>query len=475
MTSFTTALALISAALFSVTLRPWGNGYAAPIAIAVLIAALARTRSPWQGGLIAFVAWLGLGIPSLEGIGVRLWWAFPALLAVLGASWFLFGALIVLLRNRAGEVVALVLFPLLFTCAEYLPSARWLFGDAGGALLAYSQADTHLRMVASWSGPSSVVLLLLCVGSALYLLVDHRKSVGAVLLGATLLASAIPAPGTVAEGEAETLPVAVIQGSQPDVRRLIAGYDAPTSEAMMNEYLGLIDAVVNAGAELVVLGETVLPFRTDANALPEHVAATLGRAPATIVGTLENSEAGWHNSAFTWRNGGLESIYRKQALVPIVEGSYVAGTSSQPARILGERIGVGICLDSVHASIVRSMVSEGARMLVFITDDTFAGSTTTPYTHLATAVLRAVETARTTMFVNESGPSAIIDPRGRIVGSLALGEAGYLMAQAELREGATPFVLLGDWLGLLVLVVSALGTAGVLVMGKVPSMAQARG
>ena len=86
-------------------------------------------------------------------------------------------------------------------------------------------------------------------------------------------------------------------------------------------------------------------------------------------------------------------------------------------------------------------------MLVFITDDTFAGFTATPSVHLRTAALRAAETARATVFTNEWGPSAVFDQHGKLIAGLDLGAAGVVVAELPLSQGTTPFVRFGDWLG----------------------------
>ena len=50
------ALSATAAALFSVSFRPWGNGYFALVAVFLLILALVTEKKPWRGALAAVIA-----------------------------------------------------------------------------------------------------------------------------------------------------------------------------------------------------------------------------------------------------------------------------------------------------------------------------------------------------------------------------------------------------------------------------------
>lgn len=63
-------------------------------------------------------------------------------------------------------------------------------------------------------------------------------------------------------------------------------------------------------------------------------------------------------------------------------------------------------------------------MLLNLTNDAWYGITPGPYQHLHQAQVRAVETRLPLVRAANSGISAVVDPGGRIVGSLPLGEAG---------------------------------------------------
>lgn len=344
---------------------------------------------------------------------------------------------------------------LAFVASDFLSSRRWIVGDAAVGLLAYTQADTPLKQLAALSGTSSVAMTLMISGTALYLLATKRLVIGFAAVAVIWVSVGLAVPGETDTRFAPSMNVAVVQGAQPDQLRLVAGYDDTAAEHLMGVYERLATEAVERGAELVILGETVLPARTDPNRLTGPVRTALSIAPTTVVGAHEGGAEEAFNSAFVWNGTTIHSVYRKQALVPIIESAYTPGTSSTPVMLQGALVGLGICLDTVHAGLVRESVLQGAELLVFITDDTFAGFTSTPHVHLRTAALRAAETGRAVVFANESGPSAMFDPRGNVVAYLPHGEPGVVVAELPLAFGTTPFVALGDWLGWLCVVATA--------------------
>jgi len=67
-----------------------------------------------------------------------------------------------------------------------------------------------------------------------------------------------------------------------------------------------------------------------------------------------------------------------------------------------------------------------ARWLLVVTNDAWFGQSTGPYQHFAMSRLRAVEQGLPMLRAANTGISAFVDPYGRIVSSLGLGEAGHL-------------------------------------------------
>lgn len=445
------AISTLSAALFSLSFQPWGSGYFAIGASFLLISALMTETKPWRGAISTGVAWTGLGLSAAEGTAAFAWWILPALVAMFSLGWVIAGALFVWLRRRLPVGASLVALVLLLTSTEFLISQRGVFGDAAIGLLAYTQADTPLKALAPWSGASTVVLGLLLIAAGAYALRVSKWGLAAWLVLPAIALVLAPAPGTASTMSEANLSVGSIQGSRDSLEQLLAAYDEEISIRRAASYGGLISEAVERGAELVVLGETVLPSGTDAFNLPAHLNSMLSLAPATIVGAKEYSGGDTFNSAFMWTGTGIESVYRKRALVPIIERGFERGESAAPIMSQGFRVGLAICLDTFYSELIRSSVSQGGELLIFITDDTFAGFTATPFVHMRTSALRAAETARATVFTNEWGPSAMFDTHGNRIAYQDMGTAGVIVAELPLGNGITPYVRFGDWVGWLTL------------------------
>ncbi|HZK75419.1 MAG TPA: apolipoprotein N-acyltransferase [Candidatus Kapabacteria bacterium] len=107
-----------------------------------------------------------------------------------------------------------------------------------------------------------------------------------------------------------------------------------------------------------------------------------------------------------------------------------------------------ICYESIYPSFVRHFVEHGANMLAVITNDGWYGRSSGPYQHEQFAVLRAIENRRWIVRSANTGISAVIDDRGRIVKSLPLFVSGSITAPVPLIERKTLYVRWGDYIAI---------------------------
>lgn len=110
------------------------------------------------------------------------------------------------------------------------------------------------------------------------------------------------------------------------------------------------------------------------------------------------------------------------------------------------------------------MTGAGARpaWLLNITNDAWFGHSSGPYQHLAMARMRTIEQGVALVRAANTGISAVVDPWGRVVSELGLGETGVLdvALPAALAE-PTPFARFGSWPSVLLAAVAlALAAAG---------------
>ncbi|MDP6718528.1 MAG: nitrilase-related carbon-nitrogen hydrolase, partial [Pirellulaceae bacterium] len=94
--------------------------------------------------------------------------------------------------------------------------------------------------------------------------------------------------------------------------------------------------------------------------------------------------------------------------------------------------------------------------LLNVTNDAWYGISTGPYQHFQQARVRAIEEGVPLVRAANTGISAVVDPLGRVVASLGLGETGVVDSPLPVAKGDAFYVLWRDWpLLMLCLIVGA--------------------
>lgn len=193
-------------------------------------------------------------------------------------------------------------------------------------------------------------------------------------------------------------------------------------------------------------------------------------ACAYDMGTRPDGRNLWilaHNSALSTDASGNHSIYHKSKLVVGTEltpypavfiplenllgGNLMAKDVGQkeiaclPAA--GVPVGTAVCYESVYGEFCTGYVRKGAQMLAVITNDAWWGDTPGYRQHLNYSRLRAIETRRWVARCANTGISAIIDPKGRILDRTSWWEPALLEGKVQLLQGETFFVRYGDIVG----------------------------
>ncbi|KZY64659.1 hypothetical protein A3742_12670 [Oleiphilus sp. HI0071] len=134
---------------------------------------------------------------------------------------------------------------------------------------------------------------------------------------------------------------------------------------------------------------------------------------------------------------------------------FLAGQSLAALKLEEHGISTPICYEAVMPDLVREMVLQNqSELLVSVANDSWFGASKEPYIHLAMARLRAIEHRRWFVRATNGGISAVINPSGRIVNSIPLGEEGVRRTSVEWRSEMTPYTLFGNWPTLLVLLLT---------------------
>lgn len=453
--------------LLSLSLPPagwWPLAFLAPIPLLWLL----RACPPRRGALLGFVF-------GIAYFGFLLYWillfgelAWVSLVLMSGGYLAAFGALVPAvwrpehpLRSTAGMAA-------LWTVLEWIRGAFPIGGFAWGQL-GSTQVDAPTLRLASVTGVWGVSFLVMLVAGLLLLALDRwGRGVARPLL--LVLASAalvlIPAAIPVPQPEGKTLDIAVIQVDVESVGQL-QGFDEDIAVANLNieQHLRLR----NDPPDLVVWGEGAL----DPGALADpatfaavtNAIATVG--VPTLAGAVVNHPDGTQTTSTLVFDGSGRVIdrYDKVHLVPYGEfvpfrrllEPFIQAIDQVPVdRTPGERvrtiripglppIGTPICYENSFPAIDRSMVRQGAALLVVTINNASYERTAASAQHLQMSQLRAVEDARWVVHGAVSGISAFVDPEGRVVDQRGLFETSVMRHAVVASSRTTLYLQFGDW------------------------------
>jgi apolipoprotein N-acyltransferase len=221
----------------------------------------------------------------------------------------------------------------------------------------------------------------------------------------------------------------------------------------MARYQRLTRSTYDFSPDLIVWPETAVPFffqdgpplaKTIFSLVKESKAALIFGSPAY---RRDGQHLRYYNRAYLLRpDTKTIQYYDKVHLVPFGEyvplkslfgfinrlvpaaGDFASGNRIAPLALKNASAGILICFEAIFPEIARAMVRKGADVLVNLTNDAWFGASSAPYQHLSMSVFRAVENRRPLIRAANTGFSAIIDSRGRIMDRTDLFEEETLRA-----------------------------------------------
>ncbi len=441
-------------------------------------------EQPWRraallGGLFG-LAWFGAGLwwlyislhdfgglaPPLAAGSVALLAAFLALYPAAAMAGF------AALRTQGGGWGRPLVFASIWLLAE-LARASWFTGFpwiAGG----YAHSSGPLAAWAPWVGVYGMGWLAALLAGSLALLLRQRLAwplgVAVALAGAGQL---LPQDFTRSAG---TLRLSLLQPNVPQSQK----FDPALIDANLGQLLLQIEA---ASAPLVITPESVLPLPLaylPADAVERLQAASQGRT--VWLGTFLGSDAeGWVNSMLALQDGKPVHDYGKRHLLPFGEfippgfnwfvkalnipiDSQQAGRHQTPLSVGGLRLRPLICYEDLFGEDFAAAAVDGdAAADVFVNTSNLAwfGRLMVQDQHLQQSQLRALEFQRPFVRATNTGATAHVDHRGRVLARLEPETRGRLDVEVEGRRGSTPYA---RWL-------AALGLGPLWLLGSLPLLA----
>ena len=369
-------------------------------------------------------------------------------------------------RLAAGEPWLLpAIAPAAWVFVELLRS--WIFTGFPWLALGYSQIDSPLAGWAPVTGVYGVSLLLMLSISALLVAPMTRGrqqwlAIGIVLL--PWLTGGILKTVDWTESAGDKLTITLVQGGISQDRKWLPEQFRPTLDLYRNQTLGVPDS------DIVLWPEVAIPSVTDRVA--EYIGALEAdarRSGQTILfGILErvyeqNGKPRIYNSIFAV-DGNSRQVYRKRHLVPFGEYFPVPDQVREWMRMLnlphsdltsgaevqtliktreGVKLAVAICWEDAFGGEQLYALPD-AGLLVNVSNDAWFGDSIAPHQHLQIARMLSLQTGRSAMRATNTGISAFIGHDGKVLTSGPQFKPAILTMAVQPRQGATPWVAVGD-------------------------------
>jgi apolipoprotein N-acyltransferase len=359
----------------------------------------------------------------------------------------------------------------------------YIFTGFPWALVGHIWIDTPMMQTAAYVGAAGL--------TALTTLAVALPFLGGGLAGRAGLAAAagvalgglwVAGEARLGRAEAARDPAIRVRLVQPDADQRLK-WRADMWRLFLDRLLVATAAPAERPLDLIVWPETAVPFLLERSGefLSGELAAAARGVPVAT-GVQRAAGARYFNSlAVIDGRGAVTAIYDKWHLVPFGEYIPVAdlaarfglaafaaqdgyGYSAGPgARVLdlgrAGKVLPLICYEAVFPQDLNA-APERADWVLQITNDGWFGKIAGPYQHLAQARLRAVEQGLPLLRAANTGVTAVIDAKGRILQALPLGAEGFFDADVPPALPPTPYSRWGD------LPVTILLGAAILVLGS---------
>jgi apolipoprotein N-acyltransferase len=343
--------------------------------------------------------------------------------------------------------------------------------------LGYSQYDQlHLIQISDMLGVYGLSALIMAVNGVLFEFLNTVRRNGTLvwkpLVGVGLVLGGFLAYGAWRiektdriVGDSPKRTVALVQGNIDQSVKWLPSFQDET----MRRYATLSTDALKSDPELIIWPETALPFyflhEQDLTAETLELVRTSG--VHFVLGSPSFLRTGqrirYYNSAYLVDpTGKVVGKYDKVHLVPYGEyvplkrffpflgkmveavGDFESGERGQILTWGNEKVGMLICFEAIFPELARSMVRNGAQLLINITNDAWFGRSSAPYQHLSMVVFRAVENHLAVARAANTGISAYVDPVGRLLDRTPLFEEAMRCRTLPMMSQQTFYARHGD-------------------------------
>lgn len=474
-------VALLGGSIMTYGFAPYEIASASILSIVLFLWCLAKQnfKKAFIAGLCYGIGMFGMGVnwvyvsihdfggagPALAmlitGLFVLLLSLYPAVLAAVLLKYF----------PKNNSIRILLAFPVLWVLFEILrgyllTGFPWLF-------LGYSQIGNQLVSFAPIGGVWLVSWAAALTAGILYCIVNYFSQdqsnkkflVSLIVLLFCVWGAAFGLRDiTYTTPTDKKLTTTLIQGNIAQLLRwdpsyisqIIDIYQTLTASAL--EKVPQTDLIVwPEGAVPVPLPVSQSLFSNLANSLAARNIALIAGVPTQVT-----HQQSFYNTLLAV--GETNGAYYKEHLVPFGEyvpfekllrgliaffnlpmSSFIEGPKNQGPLVVKEfRFAPAICYEIAYPLFVQNM-SKKADAIITVSNDTWFGRSIGPYQHLQMAQFRAIETGKYVVRATNTGFTAIINNKGKIVEIAPQFEPAFMSSDVIAFEGTTPWVRYGIW------------------------------
>ena len=408
-------------------------------------------------------------------------WSFAILLTLLfavfiGSLVLPFGLLSYYFRSRTVLMRLLLLFPASWVLVEWFRS--WFLTGFPWLLLGQSQIDTPLANIAPITGVLGVSFLVaILAGLTVSFFIQPLKQ-RFYVIGLSLFIIATTWSLCFIQWTQpidSPIKVSLLQGNVAQENKWQPEYHQPT--------LALYREMTEKSwdSDLIIWPETAIPdwFGAVSEQLiePLRSAAYVEQSDLLVGGFYSDGQVSYNSIMAITAAGGTE-IYSKHHRVPFSEyipfldylrfleqwirlpyDSVGKGTGKTTLQVAKQTAQMSICYEDVYGNESILGLPE-ATMLINLSNDGWFADSIEPMQHMQIARMRALESGRYLLRATNTGISAIVNEKGRIIHTADPYITTIIKGTAQGFTGATPYVLLGNGL-IITIMFSILGIFGI--------------
>jgi len=475
--ALTVLIALLAGAVFLFALAPYGIWPIALISPGILYALLMPAMSGKRAFLIGQAYGTGLWCVgafwlynSIHTYGAIPVWLALTMIAVMGLGMGLFHGFLALVFNRMVGKQPLS-FAALWILQEWMKT--WLLTGFPWLFVGYAFTEqAWLSSLAPVAGVFAISFVAVLLAASIVELLRRRGGYMVIPIALLVISTAlwlINPQWTKPKGTPD-LSVSLIQGNIPQDLKWLSEYQVET----LNIYATLTST--EWGRDLVLWPESSIPMSQlaavdfihemvkVANETDTTWVTGIPYVDETAFDASTDKYAPFYNSVIAL-GADAEGLYKKQRLVPFGEYipfqglldilpdlagskdimSYSRGSEDQsPLHVKGHNLGVAICYEVAYPDTTRKNAA-GTDFLLTISNDAWFGKSAGPLQHLQMVQMRALENGRWFMRATNTGVTAIIDHKGRIVERAPQFERTVLRGNVQARVGNTPYMSFGNY------------------------------